>query len=198
MTARARPEYPKRHAGPVLVAGSAPCLFDDVLRARLLHDDAPIMALNEAAAAMEHIDHLVVGHYYKAPQFMALREERWPGRPAYTGHACDEPGRIQVPCIDHWWTDAKGQATVAWVAVRIARAMGFEEIILCGCPLDTSGYWNDGQTHLEDEGTPRVGHDNSHPTTRRYRERFEHYARTEPGAPVRSMSGWTRDLLGAP
>ena len=198
MAAYSTPRYPIQEQGPILIVGSAPCLHEDVIAAMAMRPGAHVMALNEAAAAVRHIDHLYAGHYYKAPHFMAYRQQKLPDAPRrYSVHACWEDGRHPVELVDYWWEGAQSGATSAWTATRIAKGMGYDEVILCGCPMDTSGYFNDGETHRDDEGTPRIGHDAAHPITVRYRENFERLA-AEEGEGVFSMSGWTADLLGMP
>lgn len=191
------PPWRTLRQGTAIIVGAAPCLFDDLSAAIELRPDSTIFALNEVGMALPHIDHLFCGHYYKTPFFMAGRLKKYPETDPYLVHACWQEGRMRVECVDYWWQNVASSGTSAWTCVRIARAMGFSEIILAGCPLDTSGYFNDWNTHKSDEGVPRVGYDDKHTTTRNYRHIFAQCAKTE-GKKVYSMSGYSRELLGVP
>jgi hypothetical protein len=95
------------------------------------------------------------------------------------------------------WRGVASAATSAWTAVRIARAMGYTEIILCGCPLDPTGYFNPEDTHRFSHDCPRVGLDPESGIVMRYRSQFATNAKAE-GKGVFSMSGYTLSLLGPP
>jgi hypothetical protein len=66
--------------------------------------------------------------------------------------------------------------------------MGFERVILCGSPIDRSGYadggagwyWTSDQTNAVEQFRRAIAADTDH-----------HVG-------VSSMSGWTRELLGEP
>ncbi len=77
-------------------------------------------------------------------------------------------------CIEDWW---KPSGSSALLGVQAALRMGYTRIVLCGCPLIGQ---NDKGGKYE---TFRAG----------WKERKD-----SVGPYVRSMSGWTAELLGKP
>ncbi len=78
--------------------------------------------------------------------------------------------------------------------------IGHEPVILAGCPLDNSGYSFDEAKVKHEIGCRRVG-DPANNTARaviNYREAMAKLAAGEFKGKVFSMSGYTRQLLGAP
>lgn len=191
----AYPPYPVRHSGPVLVCGFGPTFYDDLERARKLYPDAPAIAVNEAAKAVKTFA-LFTLHPEKLKRFCALQVQSFgDGFTVHSGgkafDAQDRPRKY--PRVDYWWREAAGGGTSAWAAARMARLMGFEEIILTGVPLVHGNYADLGFAKAWREGQKRSdGRD----MLNTYREYVQGDTRWHDG--VRSMSGWTRDLFGEP
>jgi hypothetical protein len=195
----------------LLVVGSAPCLYEDVAAALELYPDAEIMAINEAAGALEKVDHVLAGHTAKAEQFFDYRMLKFPHCKRFRVHAnwvrVGEAPRSEHPMVTDWWGgDVSSGATSAGKAIRIAKKMGFERVVLCGCPLDSSGYFNPQDTEAMQKqywhtgkcarvGLPR---DKDNRSVVRYKETFRKLAEAEWKGWVFSMSGFSRQLLGAP
>lgn len=182
--------------GTVIVVGAAPCVFEDVVLAKRLRPGAELMALNEAGGAFRHIAHLYAGHHDKAAQFLAYRVGK--GLPAhgFPIHACWAPKRKMPACVTHQWSGAATGGTSALTAARIGLALGYGEVILAGCPLEATGYFNEAETDaMEHDGCPRVGRGGK---LDMYRKRFLADLANRGRAGLYSMSGWTREQLGAP
>lgn len=186
----------------LLAVGSAPCLFDDVYEARKLYPDADKMLINGAWTAFSNAEHLLAGHTNKTGLFMAARLEKFPNAPTSRVHATlSYPAQKQEnPLVTDWHGQDKATgATSAGKAARIGLALGYDRVILCGCPLDSSaGYW---------EGEAKVKHDcarfdtpnNPRKVITRYRDKMALLAKQEPfKSQVFSMSGYSRQVLGAP
>ena len=76
--------------------------------------------------------------------------------------------------------------STALFAVLIGLAMGYRRIVLAGCPMDSKGHW-----YFKDQTWgPRW-------TMESYQAWFE-FAATDRARNVRSMSGYTGQLLGRP
>lgn len=191
----------------LLVVGSAPCYAEDLAEARKLYPDAHVMLVNGACAAVENAEHVLAGHRDKAEFFAAARKAAFPEAPPWrlhaNGHKLDAFRRAETPSVTDWWgPEVSTGATSAGKAARIGMAMGYAPIILCGCPLDGSGYFpGESQRGAKiPHNCKRVGDpaQQSHKTIVRYRERFAELAREEFAGRVFSMSGFTRDCLGSP
>jgi hypothetical protein len=88
------------------------------------------------------------------------------------------------PLVDYWWRPARGMGSSSWSAMKVAKLMGYEEVILCGVPMEIVPYQN---------GIPALTFNKHIPKYRQYIESDTHWHDN-----VYSMSGWTRELLGPP
>lgn len=193
-----------------MVVGSAPCLYEDVRAARELFPNAEVMAINEASGALEDVDHVLAGHSSKAEQFVRYRMSKFPHCKRFRVHASwarvEEAPRDELPSVTDWWSGVNTGATSAGKAIRIAQRMGFDRVVLCGCPLDTSGYFNPQETdalqreyqHLGKCARVGLKKDENNRSVVRYRDTFRKLAETEWKGWVFSMSGLSRELLGEP
>jgi hypothetical protein len=191
----------------LFVVGSAPCLFEDLEAARKLYWDYEIMTVNGACTAVEDAQHCLSGHTNKAEVFAATRRKAFPNAKPWRLHAnwalpkhrAGQYPRDEYPSVTDWWPGSMSTgATSAAKAVRIGLAMGFAPVILCGCPLDGSGY-SPAEAQIAHDCT-RVGHAGSQraPIVESYKRKFAALAAGEFKGKVFSMSGFTRALLGGP
>ena len=194
----------------LIVIGSAPCVFDDLAAAKKVYPDAEVMSINEACGAVENIQHMLAGHTVKAEAFWAYRTEKFPFwieriRVHANWHRLNEAPRRDYPSVTDWWDGAVSSgATSAGKAIRIGIKMGFETIVLAGCPMNGGGYFNQAETDRFEKPfwkfgkCTRVGDEKSqqHRSIVRYRDKFKQLAETEWKGRVFSMSGFTRDCLG--
>jgi hypothetical protein len=192
----------------LLVVGSAPCYREDLDAALKLRPGAEIMLVNGACQLVEDAEHVLSGHTDKAEEFASARRAKFPDAFPWRLHATTliekrPPPFENFPSVTDWWSNRKMAtgATSAGKAAMIGFAMGHEEIILCGCPMDGSGY-APGETDgiLQLAACLRVGDptkQNSGIITR-YRSRMAFLAETLFKDRVFSMSGYTRELLGSP
>lgn len=196
----------------LLVVGSAPCLFEDVAAAKRLYPEAHTLTVNEACGALPRIEHMLAGHTAKAEVFVAYRKEKFPDEPMPRVHASwhrlQEAPKADYPSVTDWHGgDVITGAASAGKAIRIGLKLGYDQVILCGCPMNGGGYFNPGETEKMDRASwrvsgkaQRIGYDKTqnHRTIIRYRAKFAELAKTEWAGRVFSMSGWTREILGAP
>lgn len=192
----------------LLVVGSAPGLYADLAAAQALCDDFEVLLVNGAGAAVETAQHLLAGHTDKAEEFVKARDTAFPLAAEYRVHATYDCRRGRSPLGDYpsvtdWWPQAQfsSGATSAGKAARIGFALGFDRVILCGCPMDGSGYFPGESAGIGQlKACQRIGDPakQAASTIRRYRERMAELAKGEFKGRVFSMSGFTREVLGAP
>ena len=128
-----------------IVVGSAPCLHEDLKRALELYPFAFICAVNGACVEIEELDAIVSGHTDKAEIFTEARRKAFPeGKPFDVFANWARPGREpkqEYPSVTRWLgAGCSTGATSAAKAVRMTCEMGYEKVILCGCPCDCSVY----------------------------------------------------------
>lgn len=186
------PAYPRRHRGTVVVAGFADTLQSDLDRVQAAMSGLPVIAVNKAA---EHIKAFAVFSFHFERDKLGLwatEQNKRFGR----GCAVFAPGKKDwlehnqrnYPYVDHWAPETASRGSSGWCAARLARLLGFEEIVLCGVPVEgrryadrtPARYWQGGDTNA----------------VRQFRKAIEADRENHQG--VYSMSGWTRELLGAP
>ena len=213
----------------MLVVGSAPCLYEDVEEALKLRPLAEVMLINGACTAIEDAGHVLAGHEEKCEFFAEARKKAFPNAKPWRLHANTMDHRRNemkhlCPSVTDWWPFERGiGATSASKAAKIAKMMGFDEVILCGSPLDDSGYFEgEGKGIPQNRSCLRVGDSgfSSHITpyhtgqystapgtvmrvqeskvVQSYRTRFRQLAEGEFKNWVYSMSGFTREILGYP
>ena len=213
----------------MLVVGSAPCLYADLEEALKLRPFAEVMLINGACTAIENAEHMLAGHEEKATFFAEARRKAFPGAPFPRYHGCTRKHREAemrhiCPDITDWWPLEMGIcSTSASKGAKIAKLMGFTEVILCGSPLDDSGYFpGEGKGIPQNRSCLRVGdpgfssHTTPHHTgqysthpgmpmrvqeskiVQSYRTRFKQLAEGEFKGWVFSMSGYTKEILGYP
>jgi hypothetical protein len=210
----------------MLVVGSAPCLFDDVKRALTLRPFASMMLVNGACTAFENVEHVLAGHEEKAEFFARERRERFPNAAPWKLHACCHPHREKqyrsmFPSVTDWHPHEMGVgATSASKAAKLAyQRLGFDEVILCGCPMDQPGYFpgeakvpqhimcariGDFGKMLDIRGKAVVGGNGATTPVQEtriikgYRANLALLAQGEFKGKVFSMSGFTRAQLGLP
>ena len=167
------------------MAGNAWCLEDDLARARAIYHDAPAIAVNGAAREVK----AVALFSYHPERFIErgfewARHQRRLFGDGFTIHGAKFVEGC--PHVGHWWEDARGGGGSAWGARKVAWLMGFDPVILVGCPLVPGNY---------------AGHRPGQIMTRPeviepYRLEIESDKDWHEGA--YSMSGATRDILGEP
>ena len=131
--------YPSQHSGPVFVCGNAACLPDDLERARKLFPPAQVIAVNGAAREVK-ADFLFSCH----PERFIERGSEWIRHQrrlfgnTFTVHGASF--KPDMPWVDYWWQEARGGGGSAWGARKVAKLMGFDTVVLCGCPLLPGNY----------------------------------------------------------
>lgn len=194
---------PSRRGSPptLLVVGSAPCLYEDLARARDLFPDAEVMLINEAAGAVEDAHHILAGHTEKAELFAAYRRKKFPNCRQFRVHAVIKSthGPKDLPSVTDWWPhDCSTGASSAGKAATIGLRMGFDRVVLCGCPMDGSGYFNPTETGQFQHTCRRLGTEPNSRAAENYRRRMRMLAEGEFKGRVFSMSGFTASVLGRP
>ena len=192
----------------LLVVGSAPCAHEDYEKAKALFPDSETMLVNGACTMIERAEHMLAGHTDRAEFFAAERRAAFPGRPIRV-HASwakhrqrrPEPPFALYPVVTDWHgSEMSSGATSAGKAALIGLHLGYEPIVLCGCPMDGSGYSFDEASGPYPTACQRVGDPKmqNRRTIVRYRERMKQLAETTFKGRVRSMSGYTKEVLGSP
>lgn len=172
----------------ILCAGAS-CVWDDLARFGVCQEEAKthFMAINDIAMHLPmKIRHLYSNDHRMIPAWIAARRPQYArkyGAIEFT-HSCQTGGQYTWPWPGHGTSSLGGTYT--------AIAMGYDPIILCGVPLDdTPNYFS--PSWEKRNFTREVGD--------RDDGQVAYWANAARGCfngKVKSMSGRTRELLGAP
>jgi hypothetical protein len=168
--------------GMIAIAlGSANCMDEDLAAAKALAPDAIIIACNHAARDYPgKIDHWASMHPDLMPKW--IRERALAGLPPvinywYPRHRAVHCAIAGAKPIDIWGGSS------GLLCVRIAIELGADKIICAGIPLRQT-FCHKGAAKQWTEA-------------RQYRAAWQRYGHRLQGR-VKSLSGWTREYLGAP
>jgi hypothetical protein len=182
-----------------LILGGADCIYNDLDALHKLvwpHDGslelprAPeaedgwcpgiTIAANDAGFEFERVHHWVTLHPEKMERWQRERLVRWGERKGQPVTWCHQDGK---PHLDHALPIRHGcSGSSGLFAVQVALELGCDRIVLCGVPMDARPHFNGPAWH--DHWT--------------YRATWQRWQAAEELENVRSMSGWTRELLGEP
>lgn len=171
-----------------LVLGSGACLEEDVEEY-----DGPVdgvVACNDAGAWWPgQLDAWVTLHphfFYRAQSWATQREAKgYPKAKLMVAH--EQPPAAFCPPLDlltaNKFPGMRNPGTSGMFAAKVALCdLGFNRVVLCGVPLDPRPHFFDDKPWTEAENYKQSWRD----IPLEFRQR------------MRSMSGWTRELLGGP
>lgn len=179
----------------LVIVGSGRCVWDDLIAVDCLYNNYDVMCINDMIMHYpDEIDHVFSCDGYMLKHWWNAR------RPPYKSefqripqfHTVDNDQ--DVPDSYRLWEFAGG-GTSGLAACFAGIGMGYEHIILCGIPIDNEGhYWEApwGKTNFQREIA------NSSGQIRGDGRRFWVNAKDKFDGRVKSMSGFTKKLLGAP
>lgn len=180
-----------KYSGTVVVVGTAPCVFDDLKK---VPGDCDLMAVGNIGSKLDNLTHWVSIHSECLPLLAEMRliENYFHGnRPILHGHhwrrQTNESLAEKHPII-YWCIMPKVRGGGAF-ACQIAIAMGYDRVICAGMPCDDNGSFLGNYTRKtftpdyvkEKQDAWRICAENPE-----FKKR------------VRSVSGFTRELLGSP
>lgn len=159
------------------VLGGARGGFDELAA---LRDVAAVFAVNDAAAEYPGpLAAFVTLHHEKLPLWLAHRRAAgFPEPDEIIAHE-DAPNVTRV--VDYRWPGMNASGSSGLFAVKIALEQTELPVVLCGVPMDAAGTHYAQSTFANDVGAFRDAWNIALP---RLKDR------------VRSMSGWTAELLG--
>lgn len=194
--------YAVKHGGAALVVGYAPSVFQDVEAARRLRPDAVMLGVKYSCVLYPEIGHIWTQHLEQAPDIRrkAGRDVIIHGRPKslqtrrirWVSAGKDSDLDFAWPEL-HWIYGSSGFGAALWAR----HGMGFDEVILCGVPMERGGY----APEIAAFKKPQADRGRSFAEAavlERWKGVIQGFVADGRAAGIRSMSGWTREALGAP
>ena len=183
------PEYPKKYSGSVLICGSAWTLQEDFEKAKQYFGDIPAIAVNRSSL-------LVPAFAVFSAHSKLMPGKGWLESPFRNNLECHSSAKsveqykkrsVCAPHVDYWWLGINTVGgTSSWAAAKVAIFMGFEQVILCGVPIKNGNY-ADGRRAVAFKN-PNI--------VKGYQKCIAEDTEWHPY--IKSMSGFTRELLGSP
>lgn len=171
-----------------LVLGSADCVDEDVAAALNLFDPDCVIAVNDMIARWHGpIDHAVSLHVEHLPGWLRARATLQSERPTVWSHHGSLLASRQPHLVDRFAPDWKGSSGL--FAVTVALELGMRAV-LCGVPMDSQPHAPGRSADTWQGPWPQHQVDTYRKAWIANRDRLN--------ASVRSMSGWTAEILGKP
>ena len=204
--------YDVRHTGTAIIIGGGPDLHSDLEKARALRPGAMLLGVNFSASIVPGIQHVWTQHIEIAGKIKAQADVKVHSRPRQFQVRVNGPvwhtgvSKAQEGEIDYLWPDlgwvagSSGFSAALWAR----HGMGFNEVILAGIPLNKEArkYSPDYESVTRAAIRPPAHDNEKHFSSLDSMEHWQQCIRnfTEQGktAGIYSMSGFTREWLGAP
>jgi len=182
------PPYPYKHSGTCVVLGSGWTADDDLERARKLRPGAYLIGVNRSVQNYK-CDMMVSLDRQGAKEWQAEHQKKF-GQIQIHSRMLKQRSVISAePWINYWWYNYDPGGTSSWLAVKIAHAIGFQEIVLCGVPLEKGPSLPDDRWSDWSERSQLITIDTFRSAVLR-----DHYLHSK----IKSMSGWTKKVFGEP
>lgn len=177
------PTFVGKHTGPLLVIGTARCVWDDLDWLGEWPGDA--MCVNDVAEHYQgRVRHLFSLYPDLLQGWRKVRRHRFPG---VDGPLVDTHSHRNGPEIDRIWPPAVMGGTSGLGAALAGLMLGYAPVLLAGTPIANIGHYYDPP------GAPTGGPGQEH-----VRLRWIEMRDTVFHGRVLSLSGWTREVLGTP
>lgn len=173
-------------SGVAAVCGNARGVFEE-LNQVLSNGPATVFGVNDAGMYLRQLDHWVSLHEQKLELWKPIRmKSDMAINKNFKTHSRKPWGEI-----DYFWEIYPVMMSLSgYFAMQLAYLMGFQRIILCGCPGDeTLRFFESSNTHRNPSW-----HYNEKSRLKEVTDQMER----KPGFKerVRSMSGWTKEYFG--
>lgn len=188
------PEGLERRSGACIVLGTHPCYREDLIEALCAYPDAEICGVNEAGKLIQ-LDHLATCHGDKLGYFLECCDQSVP--PVIHTRANTHAKHIDDESVNKW--EVRTMAGSAPFAATIMVLLGYDIVIMCGCPMDGGGGYAFKDTHRTTRDDPRIGEvTGSHSMIKAWHRVMRLYVEEYPEitSKIRSMSGITKEIFG--
>jgi len=160
----------------IVIIGSAPNWIQDLNNLCMIVDDFSVMAIGMSCKYEGNVDYFATYHTKDLPVYRKKREQADLNTDyKIITHDDKVKDRIDTPQIIIPYKPPSGSS--ALLGTFAAIKLGYEKIILCGCPLE--------------------GVNAKKSSYQQFRKGWIHHTK-DVIKYTRSMSGWTKELLGSP
>ena len=183
------PDIADTYSGVLIIAAGGRCVWDDLEKAGMAknHDAFPhVMCVNEMIMFYPSVvNHAYSNNHAFLPKWVDTRRDQY-----QTRYECKIKTHSNKTGGQYTWP-WPGHGTSSLNAVYTGLALGYDQIWLCGVPLDDTGHFWEApweKTNFVREVADRDGEI----------KYWGNAARNIFDGKVKSLSGRTKDLLGSP
>lgn len=180
-------KYDVQHKGSVIICGSAPCVFEDLEKAKRLRPDAEIVGVNNAGAMIPEIKHVWTQHNKLSKEYKENADVKVHGRSNILG---DRHTDYIWPKLN-WVCGSSGVGGALWARW----GLGFDEVIMAGIPLNSKNTLYSEK--YPSKYTKKHGFADKHQILNWLNHLMLHQ-KNEKTIGIYSMSGETMRILGEP
>lgn len=166
------------YSGSVRIVGGGASMWNDWKQSEALMNGTDIICVNMSGMVIPKATHLFSWHKKQLSAIKEWRMAEWPDCKAIV-HSVEEHGWV------NWaWRFNGGTSVSGLSCIDLAWLLGYRKIYLVGIPMDNKGYF------YKPTDNPDM-HD-------KYRHREVGKLKGIYGDAVKSFSGFTREVFGAP
>ena len=185
------------YSGRLVIMGDGWNVWDDYNEISKRWGIFDVMAVNQIAIYKHNIKHFVYLHDFVETCVLGHRDA------LVKGGACNKSinhYKYLEGRADYGWDIWPRQGTVSMFAAKIAVCLGYDEIMLCGCPMDGQKHFYDNPENVPDLIKTEVDA-GAVCRAEALPDQMEYWKTARRDIPafrrrVRSMSGNTKEVLG--
>lgn len=170
------PNIAGTYKGTCVIVGSGGSMWNDYDKIKDKGFD--IMGVNVGGQFIPDLTHLFSWHCYQISAISKFRKAEFYGKTFLTHSVREYDG------IDYVWYLSGGASMSGISAIDLCVLLGYENIILCGVPMDDSGYF--------------YGRPKNPEVCDKYRQEEVRRLKVKFGDRVKSLSGYTKEVFGEP
>ena len=170
------PEIAGTYSGTCVIVGSGRDMWQD--HEKIKDKGFDIMGVNVGGQFIPRVTHLFSWHCVQISAIAAFRKQEFYGQEFLTHSVRSHPG------IDWVWHLSGGASMSGISAIDLCWLLGYRSIILCGVPMDDSGYF--------------YGRPKNPEVCDKWRREEVVRLKTKFGDHVKSLSGYTKEIFGYP
>jgi hypothetical protein len=186
------PEYTKKQSGPVILVGSSINAMEEYREALIAVPSAPVAAINWMSGFVE-CDFIMTAEQMVLSYFIKQNFIRFGGKPeCHVALSANEGPLPTTPFAWSGWAGHRGGSS-SLVAALILRRIGFDKVLMVGCPLTKCGYVPNYPTGSKGQLSPDVGQTN---VVQDWQGRWHRAKASGELDGIHSISGFTGEILG--
>lgn len=177
------PSYLDKYRGNLIVLGGGRCVWDDWQKLKAQNYSGSLMAVNDIGQWLDNIEHWVSLHPANFRHWIGLKRLHGAHSHDCLTHTNEPSEGIRVS-----WELRPAAEFSGFFAIQVGLLLGYEQIVVCGVPMDGTGHFFGAPWETGEHNDPNV------------KKSFRNNAQNCPEMMTRTrgVSGYVKELFGAP